>query len=241
MHYTIRGFKTLDINIKNKSGIDQTLLEYFAMLLVNVGDIRTQLIQQTKRATDNIIYLIHQKEHSVTVKTLIKNLDVYLSKNFTKEALRASKREYMESNRVMNKHSTPATRKNAALLKSLFGDPAQQQNTRPPPRSNQRKSIQAQYPHEYSKLPTGKSNAWDDLRAKQKKEATKPTDEWTQNITSTPPYVMSSYQPTPILKKPTTPVEITDLQRQTMSMKKDNVETRQLMITNKQDISKEVT
>ena len=152
--------------MKNNAGIDQTLREYFAMLLVNVGDIRTQLIQQTKRATDNIIYLIHQKEHSVIVKTLIKNLDVNLSKNFTKEALKASRREYAESSRVMNKHLTPATRKNAALLKSLFRDPAQQQNTRPPPRSNQRKSIQAQYPHEYLKPSTGKSNVWYDRQTK---------------------------------------------------------------------------
>ena len=69
----------------------------------------------------------------------------------------------------MDTFSTPATKKNAALLKTLFGDPTQALNIWPPPRSFQRKPIQAQYPHEYPKLPTSKSNAWDDRQAKQKK------------------------------------------------------------------------
>ena len=160
-HHTFRGFKTLDLKITNKAGTEQTLREFFANFLVPVRDIRIQLIQRTERATENIIYLIHLKEHSPMIKNLIKNLDANLLKNFTEEAFQTSRGDIVESNRVLNQRSTSATRKNAALLKSLFGDPTQHQNTQPAPRSNQRKHIQAQYPHEYPKLPTGKLNAWD--------------------------------------------------------------------------------
>ena len=86
-HHTIQGFKTLDLKFPNKLGTEQTLREFFATILIPIGDIQTQLIQRTERATDNIIYLIHLKEHSPIIKNLIKNLDSTLTKTFTAEAL----------------------------------------------------------------------------------------------------------------------------------------------------------
>ena len=73
-HHTIRGFKTLDLKITNKSGEEQTLWEFFATILIPIGDIRTQLIQRTERATDNSIYLIHLKDHSPIIKKQLKTL-----------------------------------------------------------------------------------------------------------------------------------------------------------------------
>ena len=63
------------------------------------------------------------------------------------------------------------------------------------------KPIQAQYPHEYPKLPIGKFNTLGDRRARQKK-ASKLTDQWTQNSTAAPPicYVIlptRAYSPKP--------------------------------------------
>ena len=151
--------------MKTISGNEQTLREYFSAILVPNKPIRTQLIQRTERATDNRVYIVHQKEHSPVIKSLIKQLDTKLAATFSKEALSASRGAYTATSQTVDTHSTPATKKNAVLLKTLFGDPTQSLNTRPPSRHFQRKSIQAQYPHEYSKLPTIKSNAWDDRRA----------------------------------------------------------------------------
>ena len=165
-HQTIRGYKTLDTPMMNKNGYTQTLREFFATKLVRTGETHTQLIQRTERATDNRVYIIHLKEHRPIIINFIKQLEDTLLETFTEEELSKSKGELIVSNWNRDTYSSPATKKNAAILKTLFGESGVYQHSRPPPRPNQRKPIQTQYPHEYPKLPTSKSNAWDDRRAR---------------------------------------------------------------------------
>ena len=97
--------------------------EYFSDLLVQSGTIRTQLIQRTERATDNRIYLIHQKEHSAITKTLIKNLDTKLATIFSEEALSTSKGEYTATSKGTDTFSTPATKKECSAPQNLLWGP----------------------------------------------------------------------------------------------------------------------
>ena len=125
------------------------------------------LIKRTEKGPNNKVYLLHQKEHNGAVKNLITNLSTKLDFKFSPKELAKSQGPDLTPQRNLTTFLTLATRENEEYFRKLHGTP-QPQATRPPPRNN-RKPITASYPQDYPKLPTGKSNSWDDRRAKQNK------------------------------------------------------------------------
>ena len=166
-HQTIRGVKEIDVKMETRDGDSITLREYFAELLINVpGKPLTNMIKRTERGPDNKVYLIHLKEHSDTVTKLINDMSNKLDKKFAPEELLLSQGPDLVTRRNLTTFATPATRKNAEFLRNLHGMNQPLVNRLPPRHS--RRPITASYPQDFPTLPTGKSNSWDDRRARQK-------------------------------------------------------------------------
>ena len=256
-HHTIRGIEEIDMKMETKSGENMSLREYFATVLINTSpDTKANLFLRTERGPDNKVFLIHNKKHSGIVNNFISQLKGQLEGKFSPEELAKSQGPDLTPQRKLTTFSNTATKRNAEYLRNLHGTP-QPRATRPPTRNN--RPITASYPQDYPKLPTGKSNTWDDRRARQNKITPNRGGGWTQppvipQRINNPVYQMPNYQvqtfqnaqesnsinPNSIANPAEPPLteisSLTEVDRQLLQMRKEIADMGKEVIKNRKDM-----